>query len=301
VVIFTGDFDVVLSVKSQMPKRRLVNFKYRSGSAALRSLSDGVAYFAKPGELNDSLEAKFDQADPAFYAKTMADTLTEVAERRKEKVKYVPEALVAESLVKVIQGEDEAFALQCQRVGIFSGTTRPDNQPMWAYYCGNGCGVCFGFEWPANVIEKYSLRPTFVQYTDKPRIHNRFEDMRAELLSVSEKHPTWTTEQISEHSQSEAFFARWMARSMSRAVSTKHADWLHENELRMLSPKAGPLPILRLILKRVYFMRTDFPEWRPIMMLLRQLYPDVGIARVIFSHTDPLVKIQPHILTTRPV
>jgi hypothetical protein len=37
--------------------RLLVNFKYRSGAAALRSLSDGTCYFAQPGELNDSLEA----------------------------------------------------------------------------------------------------------------------------------------------------------------------------------------------------------------------------------------------------
>lgn len=79
---------------------------------------------------------------------------------------------------------------------------------------------------------------------------------------------------------------------MSRAVSTKHADWAHEHELRMLSPRAGPLPILRDILKRVYFTRTDFPEWRPIMMLLHQLYPAVEMAQVTFSHAEPLVSIR---------
>ena len=79
---------------------------------------------------------------------------------------------------------------------------------------------------------------------------------------------------------------------MSRAVSTKHSDWAHEHELRMLSPKAGPLPILGQILKRVYFTRTDFPEWGPIMMLLHQLYPGVETAQVTFSHTEPLVSIQ---------
>jgi hypothetical protein len=79
---------------------------------------------------------------------------------------------------------------------------------------------------------------------------------------------------------------------MSRAVSTKHSDWMHEHELRMLSPKAGSLPILRQILKRVYFTRTDFSEWGPIMMLLHQLYPHVETAQVTFSHAEPLVSIQ---------
>ncbi|WP_180125053.1 DUF2971 domain-containing protein [Rhodoferax sp. BLA1] len=256
-----------------MTDRLLVNFKYRSGAAALRGLSDGACYFAHAGELNDSLEAKFAPADPFSYARTLAQTLTELAIQRKEPAKYEPEEESAEYLSKLIREEDQTFAANCQRVGIFSGTKRPDNQPMWAYYCNDGRGVCFEFEWPRDVIEQFSLRPTFVHYTDQPRVHDRFEDMRAELLAVGDKHPDWTVEQLHKHSQTHEFIARWMARSMSRAVSIKHSDWAHEHELRMLSPKAGPLPILRQILKRVYFTRTDFPEWGPIMMLLHQLYP----------------------------
>lgn len=275
-----------------MTERNLVNFKYRSGAAALRSLSDGMCYFAPPGELNDSLEAKFTPADPSSYARTLAQTLTELAALRKEPAMYVPEEDNAEHFAKLIQADDATFVANCQRVGIFSGTRRPDNQPMWAYYCNDSRGVCFELEWPKEVIESLSLRPTFVHYTDKPRVHDRFEDMRAELLALGEKHPDWTVEQLHEHSQSDEFFAKWMARSMSRAVSTKHLDWAHETELRMLSPKAGALPILKLILKRVYFAREDFPEWSPIVMLLHQLYPKVEMVRVTFSHAEPLVSIQ---------
>ena len=275
-----------------MADRLLVNFKYRSGAAALRGLSDGTCYFAHAGELNDSLEAKFTPADPSSYARTLAQTLTELAAQRKEPARYEPEEENSEQLSKLIQEEDEIFAANCQRVGIFSGTKRPDNQPMWAYYCNDGRGVCFEFEWPWEVLKQFSLRPTFVYYTDQPRIHDRFEDMRAELLAVGHKHPEWATEQLHEYSQTQEFFAGWIARSMSRAVSTKHSDWAHEQELRMLSPKAGPLPILRQVLKRVYFTRTDFPEWGPIMMLLHQLYPSVEMAQVTFSHTEPLVSIR---------
>jgi hypothetical protein len=71
--------------------RLLVNFKYRSGAAALRSLSDGTCYFTQPGELNDSLEAKFALTDPSSYAKVLSQTLTELAAERKELVRYEPD------------------------------------------------------------------------------------------------------------------------------------------------------------------------------------------------------------------
>ena len=284
-----------------MTERMLVNFKYRSGPSALRSLSDGTVYFASPAELNDSLEAKFSLVDPMSYARTLAQTLTEIAAHRKEPAKYVPEEESAERIAKVTQTDDATFVVNCQRLGILSGTKRPDNQPMWAYYCNDSRGVCFEFEWPRDVVKKFSLRPTFVHYTDQPRVHDRFEDMKSELLALGEKHPDWTVEQLHEHSYTKEFFASWMTRSMSRAVSTKHVDWAHEAELRMVSPRAGPLPILKQILKRVYFTRTDFPEWSPIVMLLHQLYPAVEMAQVIFSHSEPVVSIHPLSVKLIPV
>lgn len=169
-----------------MTGRPLVNFKYRSGAAALRSLSDGTCYFSRAGELNDSLEAKFAPVDFSSYARALAQILTELAGQRKEQARYEPEEESAERLSKLIREEDEIFAINCQRVGIFSGTKRPDNQPMWAYYCNDGRGVCFEFEWPSDLLKQFSLRPTFVHYTDQPRIHNRFEDMREELLALGE-------------------------------------------------------------------------------------------------------------------
>ena len=46
------------------------------------------------------------------------------------------------------------------------------------------------------------------------------------------------------------------------------------------------------ILKRVYFMRTDFPEWGPVMMLLHQLYLNVELAKMTFQHVEPYVRVQ---------
>ncbi|HET9112702.1 MAG TPA: hypothetical protein VFN66_02400, partial [Burkholderiales bacterium] len=61
---------------------RWVSFKYRSGSAALRCLSDGLAYFAKPSEFNDCLEAKFDHSSAVDYIECMDRSIRSVAEQR---------------------------------------------------------------------------------------------------------------------------------------------------------------------------------------------------------------------------
>jgi hypothetical protein len=111
----------------QLTDRLLVNFKCRSGAAALRSLSDGTCCFARADELNDALEAKFALASPASYARTMAQTLTELAAPRQEPARCAPEEEDVEHLLKLIQKEDEAFAANCPRVGIISGTKRPDS------------------------------------------------------------------------------------------------------------------------------------------------------------------------------
>ncbi len=59
-----------------------VSFKYRSGPAALRCLSDGLVYFAKPSEFNDCLEAKFDHSTALDYIERMNRSIRSVAEQR---------------------------------------------------------------------------------------------------------------------------------------------------------------------------------------------------------------------------
>lgn len=284
-----------------VPPLRRVSFKYRSGPAALRSLSDGTAYFAKPSELNDALEARFEPAASSQFSVTLAAALTELARKRGERVGFVPDESFAAEFDLHMAREDEHFAEACQRLGLFASARRPDNQPMWAHYCDDSKGVCFELEWPDELLATYQLLPTEVQYSDEPRIHCRADDLRFALLAVGEQHPEWSVAAIEKYSSTDGFNRDWMARSMGRAVSTKHTDWRHEAELRMVAPSSGPLPILKAILKRVYFVRTDFPEWRPIVMLLHQLYPDVEIAQVQFSHKAPLVSIVPMMKKLVPV
>lgn len=269
----------------------VVCYKYRSGSAALRSLSEGAVYFAPPQELNDCLEAKFDLAGPKEFAEVCASTLNELARTRgyTDYAKPISEKLL-EELQPLNSRENNEFQAACKRVGIFSAASRPDNQPMWAYYCDNSRGVCFHFEWPVEIMEKYQLWPTQVTYSCESRIHNRAQDLRQLLLELGHQNPHWTMDQIMAFSATKEFRRRLGITSTARAVSLKHRDWAHECEVRLLAPRAGPIPVMQAVLKSVIFMRTDFPEWSSIMMLLHRLYPNVLLADMTFMHTEPFVR-----------
>ena len=266
----------------------LTSYKYRSGAAALRALSDGTAYFASPKELNDSLEAKFDVADSEQHLKVAQETISKLSVNRGGPA-YQRGGQTTDEFRVANERETGLFVAACEQVGIFSCAPRPDNQPMWAYYCGSGQGVCFHFEWSKQVIERYHLYPVEVTYSDHARVVNRAEYERQALTELAAQNPRWSIEQLKAFSLTEPFRRKVGMRAVAGAVSTKHMDWRHEQEIRMLAPHTGPLPIIRDILRSVIFTRTDFAEWGPILMLLRQLYPDVQVAMMTFSHREPFV------------
>ncbi|MGQ7842625.1 DUF2971 domain-containing protein, partial [Burkholderia pseudomallei] len=173
-----------------------------------------------------------------------------------------------------------------------STASRPDNQPMWAYYCDNSKGFCFELEWPDTVLGRYQIAPVGVLYSSAARVHNRAEIFDALIHEEAELHPDWSMDRILEETRSEFFRFRFQMLNTCRTVSIKHSDWPHEHEVRFVTPRAGPLPIMGQVLKRVYFVRTDFPEWGPVMMLLHQLYPNVELAKLTFQHIEPYVKVQ---------
>ncbi|MGQ7842497.1 hypothetical protein ACUTFY_31540, partial [Burkholderia pseudomallei] len=101
------------------PPRR-VTFKYRSGPAALRCLSDGLAYFANPSEFNDCLEAQFDHSSAAEYIERMDQSIRSVAEQRGCAGGYaVPECELASFEAKNARDNANLFEAT-QRVGIYS-------------------------------------------------------------------------------------------------------------------------------------------------------------------------------------
>lgn len=279
----------------------LTCYKYRSGLTALKCLLDGTAYFASPRELNDSLEAKFDFASTEQFAEVFNHTMRELALLRGYSGHLEFFERVPEDLYAVSKDENERFQLECQKVGIFSAAPRPDNQSMWAYYGGNSQGVCFHLEWPEEIIGKYQLCPTEVMYFKESRIHNRADDFRQLMLELGHQNPNWTMSQLAAFSMTESFRRQWSIKSMARAVSTKHPNWEHEQEVRMLAPYAGPLPILKDILKSVFFENTDFKEWGEIMIALHEHYPNVQVFDIKFEHKEPFVKSRQFTMKLIPV
>lgn len=268
------------------PARR-ISFKYRSGPAALRCLTDGAAYFASPTELNDCLEAKFDHSDEVEYIACMDRAIRDIALQRGGIGGYtVPEHELASHAAHYAR-ENAAFMDATQRVGIYATATRPDSQPMWAYYCDNSRGFCFELEWSDAVLGQYQIAPVGVQYSSVARVHNRASIFEKLLREEADMHPDWLIPRILEETQSEFFRFRFQMLNTCRATSIKHKDWAHEHEVRFISPSAGPLSIMRSVLKRVYYVRRDFPEWGPVITLLHKLYPEVELAEVTFQHTEP--------------
>jgi len=269
---------------------RRVSFKYRSSPAALRSLTEGSVYFASPGQLNDCLEAKFDHCGTADYIDRMDQSIAGIAEQIGAAGGYrVPDDELA-AFQTTYERQNALFLEGTQRVGIYSTACRPDDQSMWAYYCDNSKGFCFEVEWTDAVIREHKVAPVGITYTSATRVHNRAEIFGSLLREEAELHPDWMIDRLLEETRSEFFLFRFQMANICRAVSVKHEDWAHEREVRLLTPRAGPLPILRQILKRVYYVRSDFPEWLQVVGLLTDQYPDVELVELQFRHTEPYVE-----------
>lgn len=280
----------------------LTSFKYRTGAAAARCLSEGTIYFASPTELNDSLEASFDVADPESYLATIGEVLTNLSMQRGGPAFELRAGTdERQAFAEVNAREASRFTSACQQVGIYSTALHPGNQPMWSYYCNNQMGVCLRLGWTKEILQEYQLFPTLVAYSAKTRTINRADDVRSALLELALQNPSWNLAQLRAFSLSETFRRRVGVRSVARAVSIKHTDWEHEHEIRVLAPRSGLFPLMSEVLRSVIFARTDFPEWGSIMMLLHRLYPSVEIEQIAFSHRQPFVVRTPMTTTRIPM
>ena len=260
----------------------LTCFKYRTPSAALRCLVEGSLYFAKPSELNDTLEAKYEHATPKDFTRGMMQTYSEIGQQRGQALEFDQRGMAEMA---------EAHARECQRlqafteqIGILSAAQRPDHQAMWAYYADNASGVCFELEWSQEIADRYQLWATDVQYHGDARVHNRAEDWRHVFLELAQKHPDASLETLHQLSLEESARFKSGILSASRAVSVKHTDWAHEREIRLLAPKAGALPVLPDVLKRVHYVRRDGGHWPGIFHLLATRYPWVELVHWQFAH-----------------
>ncbi len=265
------------------PEGLMTSFKYRTPAAALRCLAEGSLYFAKPCELNDTLEAKYEHATPEDFARAMTQAYSEISQQRGSQGLKFDQRGMAEMA--------EAHARECQRlqafteqIGIFSAAQRPDHQAMWAYYADNASGVCFELEWSQEVMQLHRIRHIDVSYSEQARIHNRAEDWHHVFLELAREHPNASLNDLRQLSLEEEVRREWGRRTATRAASVKHTDWAHEQEIRLLAPKAGALLVLPDVLKRIHYVRSDGDHWPGIVQLLATRYPSVELVHWQFEH-----------------
>lgn len=263
----------------------LTCFKYRSPTAALRCLAEGTLYFAKPQELNDTLEAKYEHATSEDFTRLMAQTYSEINQQCGGPIfQFSPHAMA--EMAKANARENQRLQDFTDQIGIFSAARRPDHQAMWAYYADNASGVCFELEWSADIANRHQLWATDVVYQETARIHSRADDWRTVFLELAREHPDASLEGLHQLSLEESARRKWGILTASRSASVKHTDWSHEKEIRLLAPKSAALPILGEVLKRVHYVRTDGEHWVKIMQLLATRYPSVEFVRWQFSHGE---------------
>lgn len=264
------------------------SYKYRTGATALRCLSEGSLFFSPPALLNDILEAKFEMAGEKEFFHEFSEAINELASDRGHQARISPEQMPI-GLAAETQKENVALANACQSIGIYSASIRPDNQPLWAYYADNFKGVCFELEWTDDVLSEYEILPVNVSYLAGQKVINRAEDLKDLLLLVGKSNPSWSLAQIGEYALSEDFRRYWGVMNVLRAVTGKHADWAHEQEIRFIAPNSGGISLLSAVLKKVFYVTHEFPEWASIVRLVAQLYPNVELIEIKFSHRDPIV------------
>jgi hypothetical protein len=270
----------------------VICFKYCSGASALRCLSEGTFYFARRDQLNDSLEVAFEFADTEAYIQALNAGMRAIAASRGLPTAFSFDRRATHILDAIIREENDKFRTACQRVGIFSAASRPDNQPMWAYYAKDSMGVCFEMEWSPQIFEKYGLCPVDVTYQSTARIHNPAQAMCELLYVMANDRPKATIAELQEMTLGENFRRRFGIYLTAKVASVKHSDWAHEKEVRIIAGASTSIPVVEDVLKRVYFTRTDFPEWGSIMKLLYQLYPNVKPMQVTFAHTEPFPRFE---------
>ena len=258
-------------------------FKYRSGEAAQQSLIEGTVFFATPSTLNDTLEAKYEDSSAEEFSRVIVETVNEISCIRSGIAFERDRQLLAE-FRDVNARENERLRTFADQIGIFSAAQRPDHQAMWAYYADNAKGVCFEMDWTKDLIQQHQIWASEVQYHDRERTHNRADDWRAVFLELSRSYPDASLDELIAKSLDEEARRKWGILTASRAVSVKHTDWAHEQEIRLLAPKSGAMPILKDVLKRVHFVRYDGEFLAEIMGLLHRKYPSVEVVQWKFSH-----------------
>lgn len=187
---------------------------------------------------------------------------------------------------------------QLLSVGIFSLSTNPENQSMWAYYAGDHSGICLGFK--KSKDSRLSNPENFLQviYSDELPEMNK-NGFKAEMaFSIDDNGQAYTSSYKIAFSDS----------TFQKAITTKSKHWQHEDEWRYVEPYPGefdwPAPLVEVIFglkcteeRRNYYIKlveenVEYPV-RFFEIVKKPKTNQLEKVPFVKSISEPLIKSRP--------
>lgn len=249
-------------------------FKHRTLTRAISELKDGCMMFASADSLNDTLEQHFDMADAASFFSDVSAAWLKIRTVQQEETSAPLVNKPDSNFEEINARENERFRAFLGGCGIYSTVTRPNNQALWAYYSGGPTGVCYELEFTREVMEAHQLIVSPVIYSEERMPFNRGKALADEMLKAHEADPCSLDELLARFAAEEPR-RRWGIQAAVSALSRKHIDWQHEQEVRVISPRSGMREILNDCLKRVHLWWPDGSSDELMKALVR--HPNVEL------------------------
>lgn len=191
----------------------MIAYKYRGGPNFARDL--------------DSL------ASDHFYAAGL-DTLNDAFEATYstepiEKLLELMELLAADEPSLVTLKESwQGILKNTTKAGVFSLAARPDDLKLWAHYGSNYTGFCVGYE--ADMLAKFNSHVCHTHY----QVKVAYADQPATL-------------EITDLWGKDVYYF------LQKMLGTKHPEWEHEAETRIITDNVGLMPHDFRAVKSIYF------------------------------------------------
>ncbi|MDO7850396.1 DUF2971 domain-containing protein [Hymenobacter convexus] len=114
------------------------------------------------------------------------------------------------------------------KAGIFSLAARPDDLKLWSHYASNHTGFCVGYE--VEQLEKFNSDARYTNYKIQ--------------VEYSERPATLDLADIT---------GRNIVTFLQKTIGTKHPEWEHEAETRIITDAVGPMPHDFRAIKSIHF------------------------------------------------
>jgi hypothetical protein len=131
------------------------------------------------------------------------------------------------SLAKVKESLQQALA-SIANAGVFSLAARSDDLKLWSHYASNHTGFCVGYE--VEKLEKFNSDAHYSNY----KIQIEYSETPA-TLGLND------------------VIGRNIAAFLQKTIGTKHPEWAHEAETRIITNAAGPMPHDFRAIKTIHF------------------------------------------------